>query len=258
MSDIWTTKNKNIKTYFKNNKTKIIIIWSLVLFSLISLWYKQISKTNDKKTTDTISSSNKIVNRQAQTTIKKTNITQQNFVNIINGFNEQFTTQLPLTLSKKNTDWRIIKEYFSCIPYTKIKDKNLQKIPEIKKIFNQNSETKMLIKKQYEKYCNNLLYTKYPVIFYYNNTILGSQDVLPSVLLRSLDKYMKTNTEKNNLLIVKEFFSYKKIWIIWIIKYKTIWKSAYKTVLESLKWRKIDKKTEQNLIEFNKIIKYYY
>ena len=246
---------KKIKSYLKDNKQKIIVIGVLLLVFFGWSYYSHIKKwqnSNKIQTTNNLTTSN---NKQIKNNVSKTK--SNAFINIIQWFNTQFETKLPLYLKSKSTDWNIVKEYFSCLSYDKITNEQLNSIPWLKKYITSNVETKNLLKKQYEKYCNNLLYTKYPVIFVYNKVIIWSQDVLPWSLLKSLEKYMLTNKQQNNYIVLKQFFDYKKLWLIWIIKWKTVWFNSYKIILKSLKWKKLDKQTQQNILDFNKIIKIY-
>ncbi len=249
-----------LKNYYNDNKQKVIIIWILATISIFSLFYNQkIHQTNTNQNWQITTTKKNSWTIKKQITNTNLNKKTKKFIAILNWFNNQFTTKLPLKISKKEKNWIIIKEYFKCIPYEQIKDNRLLQIKEIKEYIkkNNNKETKNILKKQYEKYCNQLLYTKYPIVFIYNNVILGGQDVLPWRLLESLEKYMVTDKQKNNFYIVKEFFDYKKFWIIWIIKWRKIWKNAYSKMLKSLEWKKLDNQTKQNILNFNKIVKIY-
>jgi len=234
--------------YIKENKIKIIGI--IILILLIIGWfifkkYTWKSILNNKKDIK-ISTWKSILNNKKNEVLN----VNKKFVLMVNSFNEELTKTLPLKLQKKIIDWKILKEYFSCLSYNNITTKQLNKIWISIKTW----EERDLIKKQYEKYCNNLLYTQYPIIFYQNSIILSSQDILPWSLLLDLKKYMITDKQKENYVVIKQFFNYNKLGIVWIIKWKNIWKKSYFYILKSLKWKQIDKDTLMQIKLFNKII----
>jgi len=220
-----------ITTYmFNSKKTKIATTTNTTITN-----HTQTKSVNNNKTNNSSDSHNKLV-----------------FKKIIWWFNKELTSKLPLELSKKTQKWKLLFLYYKCLPYNKITDNMLSNVANIEWL----KEWKNLLKKQYEKICNNLLYTQYPTVFVYNKAIVWSEDVLPSSLLNSLWRYLNWN-ELVNYKILKTFFSYDKIGIIGIIKGKRIWAESYQKIINKIKNRKLDKQTFKDLQDFKEILKVY-
>jgi len=203
-----------MKISFNKKNIKIFFIIIFLILAIITFKFKSTTSTSKSTTTSTTSKS-------TTTTTSNSNYNSNHnlliFKKIIWWFNKELTNKLPLKLVKKTQKWRLLFLYYKCLPYNKITNKMLSNVANIEWL----KEWKNLLKKQYEKICNNLLYTQYPTIFVYNKGIVWSENILPSSLLNNLWRYLNWN-DLVYYKILKSFFSYNKIGIIGIIKGKKI------------------------------------
>ena len=246
-----------MKNFLKSKKWKLILILSLWTLTIGSLLVKNwIIKSN----TNTNTNKEKIITKTTNNTNKntvKSNVNNNTIVfkKIVKGFDNELTTELPLQLYKKEQKGKLLFLYYKCLPYNKITNKMLSNVMKLSNT-KQDIGEKDLFKKQYQRICNKILYTQYPVTFVYSNSIVWNEDVLPAVLLKSLERYLSPK-ELVDYNILKTFFSYNKIGLIGIIKWRKLWVNSYVKMIKSLKWRKLDPQTIKDIKEFKKVITTY-